>query len=265
VDPRLAANQKMWDERVPVHAASAFYDVDGFRAGRTTLERFEIDEVGNVTGRRLLHLQCHFGLDTLSWARLGAEVTGLDFSGAAIDEARRLAADVGLDDRATFVESTVDDARAAVEGLFDIVYVSWGALIWLPDLRPWARNITDLLRPGGFLYLAEGHPLTGALKSEGTAFVEAYPYDGAAEVAEVVDGTYTDGGEGLRHQEYEWCHGLGEIVSTLVGAGMRMDFLHERPVGAWPMLAAMERQDDGLWRIPGSTLPLSYSLKATRP
>lgn len=107
--------------------------------------------------------------------------------------------------------------------------------------------------------------MTGALKSEGSRFAEAYPYGGGAVVEEIVDGTYTDGGEGLRHQEFEWCHGLGEIVSALIGAGLRVDFLHEWPFGVWRMLDAMQEGNDGLWRVPGSTLPLSYSVKATRP
>ncbi|HLK44205.1 MAG TPA: class I SAM-dependent methyltransferase, partial [Thermoleophilia bacterium] len=156
VDERLAVNRAMWDARVPVHVASDFYNVEGFRRGELSIAPFEPAELGDVAGRRLVHLQCHFGLDTLSLARLGADVTGVDFSPVALDEARRLADETGL--LARFVEATVDRARDVLDGNFDIVYTSWGVLVWLPDLGGWARTIAGLLRPGGFVYLVDEHP-----------------------------------------------------------------------------------------------------------
>jgi SAM-dependent methyltransferase len=154
---KIATNRALWDDRVPAHVASDFYDVDGFKAGRVAVEPFEIEEVGPVDGLDLVHLQCHFGLDTLSWARLGAQVTGLDFSEPAVAAARQLASDIGID--ADFVASDVYDAVAALGGRqFDVVYTGLGALNWLPDIGRWAGVVEALLRPGGFLYLAEFHP-----------------------------------------------------------------------------------------------------------
>jgi 2-polyprenyl-3-methyl-5-hydroxy-6-metoxy-1,4-benzoquinol methylase len=263
MDERLAVNRAMWDARVPVHVASDFYNVEGFRKGQLTIAPFELAEVGAVADRRLVHLQCHFGLDTLSWARLGADVTGLDFSPAALHEARRLAGETGL--VARFVEATVDDASAALDGDFDIVYTSWGVLVWLPDLDDWAGTIAGLLRPGGFVYLTDEHPFAATLKADGHSFVEAWRYGGAAEVELVRHGTYADEDAPLHTRQFEWSHGLGEVVTALSDAGLRIEFLHERPVARWPMLSTLEKGDDDLWRLPGSTLPLSFSLKATKP
>lgn len=263
----LAINRAMWDERVPVHLASEFYDVDGFRSGRVALEEFEIGEVGEVTGRRLCHLQCHFGMDTLAWARLGASVVGLDFSPAAVAAARDLAAETGLAGEATFVEGTVEEARQRIEGYFDVVYVTWGALIWLPDLERWAGAVASLLRPGGFLYLAEGHPYSRALQPDQDGGLrQVWPYGGGARLESDVQGTYADPDAVLSNtRQAEWCHGLGEIVSAVAGAGLRVDWLHERPELVWPQWPTMDQGEDGLWRQPRSGLPQSFSLRATRP
>ena len=161
-DERIAANRLLWDELTAVHERSVFYDVEGFLAGASSLTWPELDELGpDVAGKRLLHLQCHFGLDTLSWARLGATVTGVDFSGQAIALARRLAAESGL--AATFVESDLYDVPAVLDGRFDIVFTSWGVLCWLPDLTRWARLIADYLVPDGIFHIAEFHPFLFAL------------------------------------------------------------------------------------------------------
>jgi len=167
-------NLANWNERVPIHLAGSFYDLPGFREKRTVLRDFEIAEVGDVTGRSLVHLQCHFGQDTLSWAAHGARVSGLDFSGPAVEAARGLAAELEVE--AEFVQADVYEAVTAFEGrTFDIVYTGFGALTWLPDLSRWARVVSDLLKPGGFLYLSEFHPLTGILDDE-TGTVVTYDY-----------------------------------------------------------------------------------------
>jgi SAM-dependent methyltransferase len=159
-----ALNRANWDDRVPVHLASSFYDVAGFRDGASTLRPFELAEVGSVAGRSLVHLQCHIGLDTLSWARRGALVSGLDFSAPAISAASSLAVSLGLP--AEFVVADVYDAVAAFGGQrFDIVYTGIGALVWLPDVPRWARVVAGLLAPGGFVYLAEAHPFAQILES----------------------------------------------------------------------------------------------------
>ena len=155
-DQRLLANRQNWNERTPVHAASDFYDVAGFKAGRITLTDIERGEVGDVSGKTLLHLQCHFGLDTMSWARLGATATGVDFSEAAIDLARSLNDELRLNTR--FIRSDVYGLPDVLDEEFDVVFTSYGVLVWLPDLDRWARTIRRMLRSGGTFYLVEFHP-----------------------------------------------------------------------------------------------------------
>lgn len=268
MDERMALNRAKWDERVPIHEASDFYDVDGFRTGRITVQPFELAELGPLASKRICHLQCHFGMDSLSLARLGAEVVGLDFSQPAVDAASRLANDVGLSDQARFVKASVYDARESLDGYFDIVYVSWGTLIWLPDISEWARVVDSLLQPGGFLYLADCHPYAGALHPSADRpdlLQQSDPYGDSTEQEWDEPGTYAQPDAAtVNTRDFQWCHGLGQIVTAVAEAGLRLDWLHERPVLVWPQWPTMERGEDGLWRQPGSTLPLSFSLRATK-
>ncbi|MGI5456610.1 class I SAM-dependent methyltransferase [Streptomyces sp. CA-249302] len=258
----------MWDERAPLHAAGGFYDLDGFRAGAEALRHFELAEVGDVTGRSLLHLQCHIGTDTLSWARHGAaRVVGLDFSEPALDVARGLAADLGFGpERAAFVASDVYDAAAAVpEPSYDIVYTGTGALCWLPDLGRWAETAASLVAPGGFLYLSEFHPLTDVLDDEtGSRVVRDYFDRGAQEYDE--PGTYGSEETGtVNNRSVEWQHPVGEVVSALAAAGLRIEFLHEHDVSLFRRFESFERRD-GYYRFPADRprIPLMYSLRARR-
>ncbi|MFF8786387.1 class I SAM-dependent methyltransferase [Streptomyces sp. NPDC015125] len=263
------ANRARWDERVALHTVSDFYDQAGFRRARDVLRDFEVAEVGDVTGRSLLHLQCHFGQDTLSWAHRGAaRVVGLDFSEPAIDTARELAAELGYGpDRAAFVVADVYDAAEAVpDTAYDIVYTGIGALNWLPDLERWADTAASLIAPGGFLYLAEFHPLCDALDDEtGSRLVHDY-FNRDAWVAET-PGTYTDfGAPTVNNRSVEWQHPLGDVVSALAGAGLRIDFLHEHDMTMFRRFAALRRDGDGYHRFPDDRprVPLMYSLKASR-
>lgn len=262
------ANRAHWDERVPLHVASDFYDLDAFRAGKDALRDFERAEVGDVTGRSLLHLQCHIGVDTLSWARHGASrVVGLDFSEPAVDVARDLAAELGLTaDRAAFVASDVYDAREAVpDPSYDIVYTGVGALCWLPDIRRWAETVAALLSPGGFLYLAEFHPLTDILDDEtGSRVINDY-FTRDAWINEL-SGTYADlDAATSNNRSVEWQHPLGEVVSALAAAGLRIEFLHEHDVSLFPRFDSFEVRD-GYHRFPADRprIPLMYSLKASK-
>ncbi|MFJ3792577.1 class I SAM-dependent methyltransferase [Kitasatospora sp. NPDC090091] len=246
-----AANRANWDERVPIHVAGDFYDVPGFVAGDDSLRGFELAEVGDVGGKTLLHLQCHIGLDTLSWARRGAAVTGLDFSQPAVETARDLAAKIGADG-ARFVVSDVYDAVEAVGGrTFDVVYTGFGALCWLPDIDRWARTAAALVAPGGFLYLAEYHPITDVLGEDGRTIEEDY----FRREPTVWDepGTYADpDAVTTATVTVEWRHGLGDVVSALVAAGLRLEFLHEH--------------DHAHFRLPdGGGVPKVYSLRASKP
>ena len=165
-DHRIEVNRRNWNERTPVHVASDFYDVEGFKAGRITLSDLEREGVGDARGRSLLHLQCHFGLDTLSWARLGARVTGVDLSDDAIATARRLNAELGLDAR--FIRANVFDLPEVLDEEFDVVYTAMGVLVWLPDLTAWARVVARHLKPGGLFYLLETHPSRMSSTKPGT-------------------------------------------------------------------------------------------------
>ncbi|GAA3657031.1 class I SAM-dependent methyltransferase [Nonomuraea antimicrobica] len=262
MDDYLQVNRANWNARVPIHITSDFYDVEGFKAGRNALRPFELDEVGEVSGRSLVHLQCHFGLDTLSWARLGAQVTGLDFSEAAIGHARTIAAECGIPAR--FVTADVNDAPEALGETYDIVYTGIGALIWLPDLTRWAETVAALLKPGGFLYIAEFHPFAETLDDEtGTKITYDY-FERGPHVWEYPY-TYT-GSEVLEHQtSVEFRHGLGEIVSAVTAAGLRVEFLHEHEHTLFRRFATLVESDSRTYRKPGDEprIPLMFSLRAS--
>jgi SAM-dependent methyltransferase len=269
----LAANRALWDEWTAIHARSEFYDVEGWKAGRHPLRGFLIDEVGDVAGKDLLHLQCHFGLDTLSWARRGARVTGVDFSGRAITLARSLAADTGLDAR--FVQSDVLELDQVLDGDFEVVFTSFGVLGWLPDLTRWAKVVARFVRPGGTFYLAEFHPSAQAMDDgDVTEPRLAYPYFPSPQpLAFPTQGSYADPDAKVEQPvEYGWSHSIGEIVTVLAEAGLRIEFLHEFPFTvfrAMPFLVESEDQDGSrTWRLPepwDGKLPLTFSLKATKP
>jgi SAM-dependent methyltransferase len=272
MDEALRRNRELWDAWTPIHVASAFYDVASFRTGERPirLADYECEEVGSVEGRTLLHLQCHFGLDTLSWARLGATVTGADFSGEEIAAARALAADLGI--AATFVRSDLYGLPEVLAEQFDIVYTSGGVLGWLPDIASWGRVAAHFVRPGGFLYMTEIHPVAQVFENEGVTPGElrlAYPYWSHPEPLRFeVKGSYADREaptDGL--VEYGWDHSLGEILTSLADAGLRLEFLHEFDFVRWPVDFLVEG-DDGRWRLPEDSkgaLPLFFSLKATKP
>jgi len=265
-------NRANWDDRVPVHVASEFYDLDGFRAGFSSgfqagagsLRPFEATEAGDVAGRRLVHLQCHLGLDTLSWAGRGALVTGLDFSAPATAAARSLAASVGVD--ATFVTADVYDAVAALGGQrFDVAYASIGSLVWLPDIPRWAAVVAALLEPGGFLYLVDGHPVANILDDARGATVTRDYFSDQPEVEDFAY-TYTDGPALAHTRSVQFQHTLGEIVTAAAGAGLRLDFLHEHDADAFQRYEALERHGTE-YRYPAGQprAPQMYSLRATRP
>jgi SAM-dependent methyltransferase len=259
-----AANLARWDESAPLHAASLFYDLDGFRAGRDDIRPFELDELGSVTGLDLVHLQCHLGTDTLSWARHGARVVGLDFSPAAIEAARQLAFDCGID--AEFVCADVYDARGALaDRSFDIVYTGIGALGWLPDLNAWAHVVHGLLRPGGVLYLVEIHPTVLGVLGDGrtlrydTFESEYVRWDEKGGTYAAPDATF------VNTTTFERMHALSEVITAVLSVGLGVELLHEQPYtnAPWPWTV---KGEDGFYRLPEGwpKYPLTYSLLARR-
>ena len=269
----LRANMAVWDELTGVHAASTFYDVEGFKKGAETLGAIELDELGPDVGdgTRLLHLQCHFGLDTLSWARHGATVTGIDFSEEAVGLARRLADEVGLSSRARFLRSNIYDLPDVLEGEFDVVFTSWGVLTWLGDLRRWAQVAARYVRPGGTFYIAEFHPLAFILDDAARPddLRLGYPYFQGPEPQRFDEpGSYADPDAATHNTvTYEWNHPLGEVVTRLIEAGLEIEHLHEFPFTHGLAFAYLEKGADGWQRIPGreDDYPLSFSLRARRP
>ncbi|GAB3830898.1 class I SAM-dependent methyltransferase [Dactylosporangium cerinum] len=259
-------NQASWDERVHVHLRGPFYDVAGFRDGRDSLKDFEKVEVGDVTGKRLLHLQCHFGLDTLSWAARGARAVGLDFSPAAIEAATGLAAELHLDAR--FVTADVYHAVAAMAGqTFDIVYTGFGALNWLPDLPRWAGLVAELLDHGGFLYLAEFHPFSFILDDQ-TGRTVTHDYFDEGPHLSGGSGTYADETAVTEHNvTIEWEHMLGSVVSAIAAAGLCIEFLHEHDHTFYLQRQSLQRDPGEIYRHPAAAprYPLTYSLRARKP
>jgi SAM-dependent methyltransferase len=264
----LDLNRQMWDERVPIHTASAFYDVAAFKAGRPALEPFEVEELGALGGCRLAHLQCHFGLDTLDLVRLHPTLTatGLDFSQPAIDAANQLATELELANRANFVQADVREAtRTLGAGAFDVVYTGKGAIIWLPDLEEWAAQCAHLLKPGGWLYLCEFHPV--GLCLDQTQPTVKYDYFDPNPYFDDSPGTYADLDAPTTHnQSYEWAHPISQVLNYILKAGLRLQFFHEWDYTLYPLASWLTKGDDGRYRWPStSRLPLMYSLKAQKP
>lgn len=266
VDDYTRANRANWNAWTAINAASAHYDVAGFKAGKLTLNAIERGELGDVSGKSLLHLQCHFGLDTLSWARLGAAVTSVDFAEDAITLARSLSREAGLDAR--FVCADLYDLPTALTGTFDIVYTSGGVLFWLKDLARWAAIVAHFLAPGGVFYILEMHPVINVFdRQDATGLHVVYPYFHAGEPLPLpVTGTYADPEAGHETVEYSWNYGLGEVITALIGAGLRIEYLHEFPLSTAKLFPFMRQDADGWWRWEDATntLPLLFSLRATK-
>src|SRR6059058_2117839 len=214
MDKYLQANRALWDEWTGINYRSDFYKVEAFKAGQNRLRDYEMEEIGPVEGKSLLHLQCHFGLDTLSWARLGARVTGVDFSPEAIKLARSLADEIGL--HARFVCADLYGLPGALDERFDVVFTSYGVLFWLKDLARWAQIVARFLKPGGTFYVVELHPFINLFDNEDdvTGFRVRWPYFHAAgPVAVETHGTYADPQADYHSVEYSWGFGLGEVIN----------------------------------------------------
>jgi len=261
-DPAFEANRLAWNARALLHVGSAFYDVEGFVAGRNSLSGIELELLGDVRGKKVLHLQCHFGQDTLSMARMGATVTGLDLSDASIEEARKLTERCGL--KAEWVISNVIDHRPELDGLFDIVFTSYGTIGWIPDLKPWAANIKRYLRPGGRLVFVEFHPVMWMYDNALTHV--QYSYFNRETIVEEEQGSYADRNANVKLSSHCWNHDLGEVLTALLNEGLRIERFTEldgSPHDAFPNTV---KGADGLYRIQGmeGKLPMVYGSSAVK-
>ncbi|KQS87722.1 MULTISPECIES: class I SAM-dependent methyltransferase [unclassified Rhizobium] len=273
MDDYLETNRFNWDDRAGLHATDPTdrYRIERVLAGGSSLHALEASEIGDIVGKDVVHLQCHIGLDTLSLRHLGARsVTGLDFSPIAIASARDFARKAGTEAR--FVEASVYDAVAALENRsYDIVYVTWGAIHWLPDIFGWAKIVAGLLRPGGRLYLLDGHPQMFQYKGESDGRLTLIhgwrtPVDAPLLFEETH--TYTGDERPLIHQRmYEWLHPVSDVVNALLQAGMRLDFLNEHEILTWRHYPGMiETGEEQFEQGPGlPRIPLSFSIGATKP
>jgi SAM-dependent methyltransferase len=294
MDEYLRANQKRWDQLTIEHQKSVFYDVEGFKAGKDRLRSIELEELGDVSGKSMLHLQCHFGLDTLAWARRGAKITGVDFSQKAITLAKALSEE--LDIPAEFICADVFDLPGILVGEFDLVFTSYGVLHGLPGLKRWGEVIAHFLRPGGILYIVEDHPMfrvfqvktkwgiqgtlvvssislkiipcffrskpNGEFKAERSYFFSEEP--------QRIEGTgsYATDNQGSASVSYVWDFSMGDVINSLIEAGLLIEFLHEFPFAARAKFPFMEQGEDGWWRLPEpyhGTIPFLFSLQARKP
>lgn len=271
MNKHLKVNRELWDALTPIHVASEFYDVSGFKRGRCSLDPIELEEVGDVSAKSLLHLQCHFGLDTLSWARRGAVVTGVDFSEKAIAQARLLAAELAI--HAEFVCCELSELPGRLSGQFDVVFTSAGVLAWLPDLGTWAHVVSHFLVHGGFFYIREFHPFAGVMDDEQAPDATPrlrYPYFHWPEpmwFAADSAGSYADRSARVTLPHCEWSHGLSDVINSLIEAGLRIDFLHEFDFCPYQSHPFLTQGADGRWRYEQApeTMPLMFSLRATKP
>jgi SAM-dependent methyltransferase len=266
VDEYYETNKLRWNELVAIHAKSDEYDLDGFLAGNSSLHKVELDALGDVSGKSLLHLQCHFGLDSMSWARLGAKVTGVDFSETAIELARELANRIGID--VQFICSNIYDLLDIHRGEYDIIFTSFGVLCWLADITAWGKIIAHYLKPGGTFLLVESHPVFWVFDNDHPSKLEIkYPYWHNHEpYSWEAEGTYVDQDVTLKNtRTYEWNHTISDILNALIDAGLAIVRIDEFPHLPWKPIPFAHKNPEGEWHLEGDFLPLGWSVKATKP
>ena len=265
------ANRDSWNKRAGVHKDSAFYALDDFKKGKTALNKIELSELGDVSGKKLMHLQCHFGMDTMSWEREGAIVTGVDFSDEAIKLANETATELKLN--AKFICANIYDLIDAskvspLEGFreagFDIVFTSYGTIGWLPGLDRWAEIVSWFLKPGGIFYIADFHPAMWMMDND-FEYIR-YSYFNTEVITEEISGSYTDRNAPIRSTEHSWNHPFTEIINSLAGHGLQVTQFNEFPFSPYNCFNKMEQGEDGMWRIIGmhEKLPIMYSIKAVK-
>ena len=255
-------NKDAWNKRVAAHLESEFYDLEGWKAGKTSLNDIELELLGDVSGKSILHLQCHFGQDTLSLARMGADVVGVDLSDKSIAAARKLNNELGLN--AEFVESDVLELNGKLDRQFDMVFTSYGTIGWLPDLDKWAKVIAHHLKPGGKLIFVEFHPVVWMFDD---AFEKIeYRYFQDEPIIETNTGTYTETDETFEKTEVSWNHGLAEVFKALENNGLILRSFDEFDYSPHNCFPGMKKIADRKFIIEkhGNKLPLIYSLTATK-
>ena len=256
-------NKETWNQKVAIHAASDFYDLDGFKKGKSSLNSYELEALGNVSGKRLLHLQCHFGQDTLSWSRLGAECVGVDLSDKAIELAKSLNDELNLD--AQFVCCNVLDTSKFVKSQFDIVFTSYGTIGWLPSLKPWAQMIAERLAKGGQFYIVDFHPIAWMFDYTVSPPEMKYGYHQKEVIYDEYEGTYADDGKSkMISKEYGWNHSLSDVLTSLIEVGLHIDALDEFDASPYDVFPDLEINKQGYFELKTKQYPLLFAVKATK-
>lgn len=255
-------NRQSWNKRVDAHVASAFYDVAGFLKGKSSLNSIELELLGDVSGKTILHLQCHFGQDTLSLARMGAATTGVDLSDKAIDKAKELAEQCQVD--ANFICCDIYDLPRHLHTQFDLVFTSYGTIGWLPDLDQWAGIISRYLKPGGRFVFAEFHPVVWMFDDDFTKI--GYNYFKAEPIVETHTGTYADTGADIEVNTVSWNHGMSEVVNSLIRHGMEIKRLNEYDYSPYNCFRHTVEYEPGKFRIQhlGNNIPMVYAIEAVK-
>ncbi len=252
----ISVNREAWNKRTKLHVESSFYDVKSFVEGKNTLNQVELEQLGSVKGKSLLHLQCHFGLDTMSWARLGADVTGVDLSSESIKQARELAESTGIS--AQFIESDVIAFGERNSKQYDIVFSSYGALCWLPNLNDWAKVIANALSVGGEFHLVEFHTFNDVFSG--------YSYFPEETPSIDQDGTYTENCDGETSTMMTWSHPVSEVITALLEAGLTLESFSEYPFSPYNCFEGLEYVEGKGYQMlhKGQQVPLLYSVKMSK-
>lgn len=258
----MSANRKWWNNVTPIHLKSELYDLPSFKKGKTTLQSIELEEMGNVKGKKMLHLLCHFGMDTLSWAREGALVTGVDLSDDSIKLAKTLSRENNIP--GTFICSDIYDLPQVLNEKFDIIFVSYGVLCWLSSIDKFAKIINHFLKEEGMFYIVEVHPFTSILSYD---FKLYYKYFKKGPYIDNSSGTYTDWDAPVQGKTYEWSYTMADVINSLIKQGLTIDFVHEFPFTMYNQFPGfMEKDKAGHYVLKNKKIqiPLLFSLKATK-
>lgn len=255
-------NAKWWNNVTPIHLTSDLYDLKGFKKGKTSLNKIEITELGNVKGKSLLHLMCHFGMDSLSWSKKGAIVTGIDISDTAIKTAKKLSKDMEIP--AKFICSDIYDLHKVLHKKFDIIFMSYGVLCWLKDIKKWAKLLHYFLKDGGIIYIAELHPFTNTLSCD---FTFEYKYFDKGPYLDDSSGTYTNWNAKIKGTSYIWFYTISDVINALIEEGLRLKFVHEFPFTMYdqfPGLMKKNKKGQYVLKDKNIQIPLLFSLMATK-
>lgn len=255
-------NRQAWNKRTAVHKDSVFYDLDSFKKGKTSLNKIELEELGDVKGKSLLHLQCHFGMDTMSWARAGADCTGIDLSDEAINLAKQINAELKLNTE--FICCNVYNLKQHLDKKFDIVFTSYGTIGWLPDLDAWADIVAHFLKPGGTFYIADFHPALWMMDDNFEHI--KYNYFNTEVITEEISGSYSDRDAPIKSIEHGWNHPFSEIINALLKHKLQIQQFNEFSFSPYNCFNNLEQGEDGMWRIKGmdEKMPVMYSIKAIK-